>query len=92
MGETARRIESLMLGRMEKLAVRAGELCQPIMGGMRDRGGDVRTIAIEISARDGCSDQANWTAHLTNWRKRKLGGYDGVYLTPMPRPGAAMIS
>ena len=46
-------------------AVGAGELCQLIIGGMRDRGCDLRTIAIEIAARDGPPDEANWTAHLT---------------------------
>jgi hypothetical protein len=35
---------------MERLAVRAGELCEVIISGMRDRGCDVRTIAIEITA------------------------------------------
>ena len=50
---------------MERLAVGAGELCQRVIGGMRDRGCDLRTIAIEIAARDGPPDEANWTAHLT---------------------------
>ena len=65
LGGTSRRIESLILRRMERLAVGAGELCQLIIGGMRDRGCDLRTIAIEIAARDGPPDEANWTAHLT---------------------------